>query len=623
MAVRALDANGEVVPDFEGLVALYETGGTEVRFLEFLPEDEGVRVVEFTGLVRAGENVIVAEVWEPYLLGVNGAGRVRVLAGAIGTVEVFPLAGAGLIGGEPTQGFGVVVRDIFGNPMPGEEVELRVVEDRSGQVTVQTLTTGSDGTALTTPMFVQEDTREVSVGARSVRAPEVRDDRTYPVAAPRMIELVAAFGVIRAGQAVGFTIRVRKYDGSVDEEFEGVVYVSSRDQDEEGRIRIAAVPFTRADRGVRFVPDLLWFEVLGRRQAWASTSLWPGPGGREFLGPVSGVTEGITVLAGESSLLANAALGTIDPVTQLAARRAYGDAEVWDAFRNAAFDVGVEFRFAFVAEVENAEGGVDSLTLGESQVDSATDLFGRVRAHGFPLTSDLLGSVEGRVVRDSYVTLVVSVPDLIADARRRIEAVAAGIQAVRDDPETPPEALPALDAAREALVGSDGAAARLGEAEFEAGLDSVQAGADALGQAEAEGAEIGALGEELGRVADLIRRAFRRIQSPFWLDRSTGVTMGAEAPGTVVPGRSDQEVLTTLSASMRGVGPTLTGGRRLVLQASVWLLEPPGAEDPLPWRFSSAPTATIATEPSFTWDVAEAVPPDTNPNLSARGDRVE
>jgi|GEM_PF-4274197 len=69
--------------------------------------------------------------------GVSGAGRVRVLGGALASLEVFPLAGGGFIGGEPTIGFGVLARDAFGNPLPGRVVEVRIEEDRSGQVSCQ------------------------------------------------------------------------------------------------------------------------------------------------------------------------------------------------------------------------------------------------------------------------------------------------------------------------------------------------------------------------------------------------------------------------------------------------------------------------------------------------------
>ncbi len=76
--------------DFEGVVAVYEAEGGEFRFVDFALEDRGVRVVEFPGLTRAGENVLVAEVWEPWLQGgkrpVDHRGRDWARAG--------PLAGA-------------------------------------------------------------------------------------------------------------------------------------------------------------------------------------------------------------------------------------------------------------------------------------------------------------------------------------------------------------------------------------------------------------------------------------------------------------------------------------------------------------------------------------------------
>ena len=101
------------MPDFEGIVGLNEVLGSWFQTVEFLPEDGGVRVVETPALTRSGENVLVAEAMWPYPPGVGGADRVRVLPGPVGTIEVFPLSGPGMVGGEAIAGFGVIVQDIF------------------------------------------------------------------------------------------------------------------------------------------------------------------------------------------------------------------------------------------------------------------------------------------------------------------------------------------------------------------------------------------------------------------------------------------------------------------------------------------------------------------------------
>ncbi|MBI2901658.1 MAG: Ig-like domain-containing protein, partial [Planctomycetes bacterium] len=532
-----------------------------------------------------------------------------------------------MVGGEAITGFGVIVRDVFGNPMPGEEVELRVEEDRSGQVSQQTLTTGPDGVAQTSPMSLQGDTRGLSVTAWHKESPEVRDARAYAVAAPRRIELVTAYGVVRAGQAVGLTIRVLKDDGSVDEEFEGVVYLTvSNELDDQGRLRIMPVPFTLLDLGVRFVPDVLSFQVMGRRQVEASTSVVTLSDGWQTLGPPQGRSQGVTVLAGEPYRLVDVRLRTSDPSTSLG--RAWGEAWLFDPYENYTFDVGVEFRFLLVAEVEDAQGEAETRTLEDSRVVAATDLYGHAAATGFPLTSDLARRLEldGLVVRGGYVRVVADVPEMMSDARRDLGLVAAGVQAVRDDPRTPLGARAALDSALAALAGSGSADDLIEQDAFAEGLGRIQEAAAALAQAEGQGAQLGGLRAGLARIAGLVTRGYGEAFEAYGFGAWDGVSLVEGPVGTVVPGRYNQPVATVLSATGVRVSPWVTrvdDALRMVVRVSLTLPQTRALDGSMAWTMSSTPAATLTTAPGYTWTPVQATPPESNPSMSPDRDRVE